>query len=79
MSADNYLSTLLYGVDNENCILTSLKYDAIIDSEHGKIGLVKNYDNNVPYYEVYLNDNFIGDADINSSENDILKLVKQNI
>lgn len=77
--SDNYFSSFLYGVYNENCVLTNLKYDSIIESEFGKIGLIKKSDSKGFYYDVYLNENFVCDADINSTENDILVLIKQNL
>ena len=72
-----YLSSFIFGIDN-NSISTPLKYDKIISSDMGNIGLIKRFDD-YEYWDIYFNNMLICDAEIEVSDNEIINLVKEKL
>ena len=72
-----YLSSFIFGIDNES-ISAPLKYDKIISSDMGKIGLIKRFDD-YEYWDIYFNNMLICDAEIEVSDNEIINLVKEKL
>lgn len=79
MENSEYYSSLLYGVDNE-CEIKE-KYTKVIDSINGLIGIKKCYDSNTQnyYYEVYLNDDYVCDVNVECSDKEIENIVENNV
>lgn len=74
---EKYLSSFIFGIDN-NSISTPLKYDKIISSDMGNIGLIKRFDE-YEYWDIYFNNRLICDAEIEVSDNEIINLVKEKL
>ena len=68
----------LYGVDNE-CESTFNKYDRKIGSVYGIIGLKKSFCDTakIPFYELYLNDEYVDDISFDATDEEILNIIKQ--
>lgn len=71
-----YLSSFIFGIDNDS-ISTPLKYDKIISSDMGKIGLIKRFDD-YEYWDIYFNNMLICDAEIDVSDSEVINLVKKH-
>ena len=73
---EKYLSSFIFGIDNDS-ISTPLKYDKIISSDMGKIGLIKRFDE-YEYWDIYFNNMLICDAEIDVSDSEVIDLVKEH-
>lgn len=73
---EKYLSSFIFGIDN-NSIYMPLKYDKIISSDMGKIGLIKRFEE-YEYWDIYFNNMLICDAEIDVSDSEVINLVKKN-
>lgn len=74
---EKYLSSFIFGIDNDS-ISTPLKYDKTISSDMGKIGLIKRFDE-YEYWDIYFNNEFICDAEIEVSDSEVINLVIKNM
>lgn len=73
----DYYSSMLYGVDN-NCETNIEKYDRVINSPMGIIGLKICADKNLGnYYEIYLNNRYIDDASLNINDEQVKALIEK--
>ena len=70
-------TNFIFGIDNES-ISAPLKYDKIISSDMGKIGLIKRFDE-YEYWDIYFNNRLICDAEIDVSDSEVIDLVKENL
>lgn len=77
MENENYYSSLLCGTDNDCEMKSKNRYDKIIDSVNGTIGIINKYDSDYgAYCEVYLDDKYACDADIYCTDKEIEDLVE---
>lgn len=74
---EKYLSSFIFGIDNDS-ISTPLKYDKTISSDMGNIGLIKRFDE-YEYWDIYFNDEFICDTEIEVSDSEVINLVIKNM